>query len=431
MHGSGGVDKVVRCGPHEKTWKQLTTGHLLFYRAAPVEERLIDGLSRAISHVPLYSGRLCIDGDVAEIVLNDAGVPVVTAVDNMTLATAIALVNSDDCTLIDPIDSAAALVGEAPLLTVRLTYLADGAMALGITFHHVVGDFSTAAAFLRTWSAFVDGVEPPPVDFATDRDVLLDAALPSADGRRSSLLIADLELIARAAAEAPPVCVDHIYFSPAEVRAMKEDYGRHILGVSTGDIVYAHLYGTLHQVSGGSVPERATWMANVRRLLGIGHAVVGNFIEQVAVECDPVGNPASFAAQINAANNDHQQILLDMRADRDFLALVDTPAGVMVLPDAWGKAKRAFFISNMTRFGVYDISFHGQRPVLFLNVIRPPLAWFGHLIEGPEDGGYLFSITIPTDISARLRGSEKAVLHRFRGSDDPLPGVLADSVRPL
>ena len=59
--------------------------------------------------------------------------------------------------LVDPVNGATARWGFGPLCKVRVTHLADDATAIGVSFHHAIGDMQTLMFFMNAWSAAAAG----------------------------------------------------------------------------------------------------------------------------------------------------------------------------------------------------------------------------------------------------------------------------------
>lgn len=89
---------------------------------------------------------------------NDAGVPMVTADSDTTLAEAMASVAGvREQWLVDVMSRSKARAGRAPVFTVRVPHLGDGSTVLGVCGHHSLGDMATFMGLARAWSAALDG----------------------------------------------------------------------------------------------------------------------------------------------------------------------------------------------------------------------------------------------------------------------------------
>jgi hypothetical protein len=101
------------------------------------------------------------------------------------------------------------------------------------------------------------------------------------------------------------------------------------------------------------------------------------------------------------------------------------------VPLGFDLARRTFTFTNWCRFGGYDITFDGHRPVLFSPAANLQLPWRSWLIEGFGNTGFVLTIVVPARLAGRLRSPDgRAALHHYREPGDVLP-ALAGAVRKL
>jgi hypothetical protein len=101
------------------------------------------------------------------------------------------------------------------------------------------------------------------------------------------------------------------------------------------------------------------------------------------------------------------------------------------VPIGFDPARRTIVVSNWSRFGLYDVTFGGQRPIAFCPAATAQIAWVGWLVEGFGGSGLLFTTALPVRLAAAIRKPEvQAALHRYRAQDDQLP-ALAGQLRKL
>jgi len=85
------------------------------------------------------------------------------------------------------------------------------------------------------------------------------------------------------------------------------------------------------------------------------------------------------------------------------------------LPNAFDPLNHTLFVTNWSRFGVYDVSFGGQMPAYFTPAGGSPVPWAAWLVEGRGNQGILLSTYLPRDVARRLASPKgSARLHRFR-----------------
>lgn len=436
IHAGRAPETVVRCGLAESIGGNVGGATMFAFDQAVDEDRLADGLARALDHLPIFAGRLRRREEALEIVCVDAGVPITTFDVDMTLEQVIetALLSGPD--LVDPIDVESALSGSSPLLTVQVNRLSDGGMALGVAWHHLVGDMQTLMLLMRSWSAFVEGTAPPEVTIIEDRDAYLDVVLPPEDTGRSNYRLMGpdeaVEMRAEFERAARTTQVLEVYFGESEVDRMRKQFGAEMKRrLSANDVLCAHLLNTLCLLAEDTETRRLNFPVDIRPLLGLPSSVVGNILTLVSLPRAPNTRPAVLAGAVRDAVESVRSHL-NLRADRAFAESCDRsqPGALMFL--GIDPANHAVLITNWCAFGHYKITFALRRPAFFCPVLGSgQLPWRGILFKGFGDSGYLCTLSVPARLAELLRRPEgNVVLHRFRESGDVLP-ALATSVLTL
>jgi transferase family protein len=422
---------LVRCGLTDTMLAGVPVSIALCYRGPLDAGRLADGLAAALANVPVFAGRTRRGaGGLLEIECGSGAVPLSVGDAAEPLGDAIGRLAMARSGYVDHVS------GAEPLLRVRLTRLADGGTVLGLSWHHAVGDLHSLALLLRSWSAAVDGRPLPAATIVLDRDAYLDAVLPERDSGRPGFWLPDTAEAQRLAGEVGNALAanrtTHVYFGPAEVTRMRQKFtaeaGRPL---SANDVLCAHLSSTIRGLDGDAEDRVLTVPVNLRRPLGLADAAVGNLLGDVRVRCPAGGDPAALAAAIRAGVAGFAQRHLNVRANRAFLASIGADRLPECVPAAFDPARRAMTITDWTRSGAYDITFHGQRPALVTSVANPPLPWLCWLVEGFGGEGVFATVVLPARLAARLRGAAgRAAVHRHAEPGDPRP-ALAESVRKL
>ena len=427
---------VIRCGLRDTMLANVPISAVFFFEHALDGERLADGLARALHQVPVFGGRMRTRDERLEIVCDDAGVPMTTFDVDETIGEAIGRVMLPSSDFVEHIDGSRERLGGYPLLTVRLSRLADGGVALGCSWHHGVGDMHSLALFMRAWSAYVEGTPPPEVRVLEDLDTYLDKMLPPEDAGASGFRLPDPEEAAGLRREIDGAMLFNrpvqIYFTDAEVDRMQQTFsaeaGRRL---SKHDVLSGHLSAAIRELDADTAERKLIMPVNIRRPLDIPAAIVGNLVEDVQVGCAGGAAAAAIAAGVRAAIDDFPRSHLRFRASWAFLEAVGPARFGDCFPYGFDPPGRAIVVTNWSRFGAYDVTFGGQRPAFVSPTTRLPLPWVCWLIEGFGGAGYLATVILPSRLSARLRGADGgAVLHRFREPGDPLP-ALAGAVRKL
>ncbi|MFC1432431.1 acyltransferase [Streptacidiphilus sp. N1-3] len=427
---------VVRCGLMDTMLADLAVSVVYFFAETLDEERLAAGLALALERLPVFGGRLRTVDGVLEIVCDGAGVPMDSYDVDETLAEAMGRVTLPRAELVDHVAAAQARTGGHPLLTVRISRLADGGTALGISWHHAVGDMQSFVQLLRAWSAAVEGGRLPEVEIVQDHDAYLDRVLPAEDCGRPGFRLPDPEEVAFLGREVAVAARANrsvqVYFGEAETDRMKQAFitaaGRKL---SASDVICAHAISAIRELDEDKEARELTVPVNVRRPLDLPATVIGNLLSEIHLSCPGQGAPELLAAGLREAIEDFAGSHLNLRANLRFLEAIGRDRLGDCVPLGFDPAQRRFTFSNWSRFGAYEVSFGGVRPVFFSPAANLQLPWVSWLVEGFENTGSLFTAVLPARLAGRLRSPEGyAALHRFREPGDVLPAA-AEAVRKL
>ncbi|MEV4559826.1 acyltransferase [Kitasatospora sp. NPDC049285] len=429
--GTPGADTVsVRCSVGDLSLADLPVSVVLCYDRLLDADALAAGLARALAHLPAFAGRLrTAPGGELYLDCTGAGVPFTVADAPYTLEEALDRVLLPTSGLVDHVQATRARQEDLPLLTVRLNRLADGTSALGISWHHAIGDMQTFALLLRTWSACTEDLPLPPVDLAADRDAYLDAHLPPVDGGAPTLRLpsaAENEALRREIASAALANRTlQVYFTPGEVARLRDEFsaeaGRRL---SANDALCAHLLAVLREVDGGASEPSLTMPVNLRRVLGLPDGALGNLLGEIRLPWRAGTTPAGFAAELRGAVEEFTERHLSVRSTRLFLEALGRDRVTDCIPTGFDPARRTLTLSNWCRLGLYDHPLAGALPVAFSPVATLQLPWTSWLVEGPGGTGHLYTVVLPTRVAGRLRAA-RALLHRHREDDEPLPATAS------
>lgn len=428
---------AVRCGLIDISLANLPTSVVFFYPGELDYPVLADGLAIALATVPVFAGRLRTDADGLWLIPTDAGVPFVHAEADETLASALARMTLAESGFVDHVQANAARTAELPLFTARLSRLADGTSALGISWHHAVGDLQSALLLLQSWSAAVANLPLPQPILVADRDAELLPLLPERDSGRASFRLPDSAedeaLIARTIASAPLANrTVQLYFTDAELARMRTELattaGRRL---SINDAVCAHVTATLWDLAEDDQPRRLAVPVNVRRQLGLPAELIGNLLGEIFLTLPARSGAAEIAAAVRDGIDNFTRDHLSLRANHDYLERIGRSELDRCVPIGFDPARRTVTLSNWSRFGLYQVAFGGQFPVAFSPAATTQIAWVGWLVEGFGGTGLLFTLALPAKLAAQLRKPEaQSALHRYRDADEELP-VLARLIRKL
>lgn len=410
---AGRTASDVTCGLVDRIHSNYVSVGFVFEHEVD-ETRLLEGLRSALRLVPTFAGRLRVRPGGVDIVCSDAGVPVTVHDVDTTRDGAVADMANPGTVFGDTVDLESLPLEQCPLLAVRLYRLADGARAIGCTWHHTVGDLHSFMLFMRAWSASVEGVEPPQVLIVDDRDAFLDEFLPVNDSGRSAyrlLTPREVEHSGDRRTEAPDEQrrVTQIHFASQEVERIRRNFSETTGGeLSSNDGLHAHLATAIRRLRGDDGINLSS-IVNLRTRLGMPAGFVGNPLWPMAVFSPPSQTAAGLAHRIREGLNAFPALHLSMRTTRAF---IEKSGG------SWpGDFERVlgrsgsptFRVTNWRNSGAYSISFAGRFPMFFnflpTGISRLP-ASVGPLIsviESPGGGGLLVTFITSAALAEQLR----------------------------
>jgi hypothetical protein len=260
--------------------------------------------------------------------------------------------------------------------------------------------------------------------------------LPLQDGGRPGVRLPDpaeaAELLAELGSALRANRVVQGYFTNAELATMKAEVtataGRRL---STNDVICGHLLSTIRVLDDDPEARAMAMPVNIRTHLNVPASAVGNLVNEIYVSSAPKSTADAIAVDIRTAVNEFRSAHLSIRSNRRYVESIGRSRLRECFPIAFNPARKTFALTNWSRFGVDDIAFDGQTPVLFSPVTNLALPWVAWLVEGFEGNGMLFVVGLPARLANRLRGADgRAALHRHRDPDEELP-ALAKAVRKL
>jgi hypothetical protein len=325
---------------------------------------------------------------------------------------------------VDHVDTRAV---DGPLLTVRVNRLSDGGAVLGISWHHAVGDMRTFVLLMRALA----GAETDP-RMVEDRAAYLENALPPTDSGRPGFRVPDADEAAAIGREVANAVranrTAQIYFANNEIGRLRAKYtasaGRRL---STNDVLTAHLTTALRRIDGETEPRALTIPVNLRRILDLPADVVGNFIGEIHLSVPPDQPADALAVDIRAGVEEFATRHLNINTNRKFLDEIGDARRGDCVPVGFDPVRKALSVTSWTRFGLYDLTFDGHRPVLCCPVANLQLPWICWLVEGFHGNGILATVVVPAGLASKLRGAAgQAALHAFRTPDDELPAIVGE-----
>lgn len=418
--------REIRCNVGDVMVANLAIHFVLFFERRLDSDVLARAFAHALDAVPIFAGRLGMAGGRMRIRCGDNGVPFTTASSDRTLTQAIHSAARDEgLWLVDPVNGVVARWGWGPLFTVRITHLSDGATAVGVSFHHAVGDMRTFMLLMNAWSAAASDrqiVAPLLVD---DRAAYLDRHLPPDTVRQpgvrclrmSELAVSALYL----AKDARKQRTFAVYFADDEIARMRDAYTDR-MWLSANDVVCAHICEALVAADRSAQRRSLAITVDVRRRCGLDPDLAGNMITTLRVEIRRGDTAQVIAERIRKQVEQFTEQHCDLRANQRFLDGVGWWRGAWCVSTAFDPRHPNPLITNLSGFGVYRLRFGGAAPRYFTMLLKLPVAGLGALVEGEDGRGLLFQMSLPPrDFDSLTRPATLERLHRFRRDDDDIP----------
>ncbi|MDT5176519.1 MAG: hypothetical protein QOJ95_717 [Mycobacterium sp.] len=416
----------IRCNVGDAIVANLATHVVFFYERHLDLASLVRSFTQALATLPVFAGRTTLAEGRMRIRCTGQGVPFTSASSDRTLGEAIRSVSDDTGGwLIDPVNGVTARWGWGPLCKVRVTYLVDGATAIGLSWHHVVGDMQTLMIFMNSWAA-ADSDEPiaEPL-LVEDRAAYLDQRLPADGAGEPGVRCLGLAELARSAVyltrDARRQRTLTLYFGDDELARMRSDYG-HGMRLSANDVVCGHVSAALMEVDPAVERRTLAIAVNVRRRCGLEPMLVGNLITTLHVDLRRGQAARSIAEGVRHAVDHFSDEHCDMRINQRFLDNVGPWRAARCVSTAFNPSRWNPLVTNLSGFGVYRVKFQGAVPSYCTLLLKLPVAGLGALMEGTHGRGLVFQMALPPkEFQATSSPEIQERLHRFRHANDDIP----------
>jgi hypothetical protein len=416
----------IRCNVVDVVLSNVAN-HLVFFFERQLDTRVLaDAFAHALTNLPIFAGRMTLDGGALRIRCRGEGVPFTSVSSDRTLHEAIRSVTEDSGDwLVDPVNGATARWGFGPLCKVRVTHLADDATAIGVSWHHAIGDMQTLMFFMNAWSAAAAGKPLPEPVIVEDRAAYLDEHLPADGARELGVRCLGLAETARSllylAKDGRKQRTLSLYFGDDEITRMREAYENR-MRLSTNDVVCAHVSEALMNADPAVDRRTLAISVNTRNRSGLDPMLVGNILSALNVDIRCGETARSIAERIRHDVDHFADEHCDMRINQQFLDTAGKWRGARCVATGFNPVRWNPLITNMSGFGVYRINFEDTSATYCTLVMKVPVAGYGSLIEGADGRGLVFQMTLPPkDFEAMSRPAIREHLHRFRRADDDIP----------
>src|SRR6476646_6147369 len=356
----------VRCNVGDAIVANLAV-HVVFFFERRLDTRaLADSFAHALNKFPIFGGRLTLGNGRMRITCKGQGVPFTSVSSGRTLRDAIGSTSQDAGDwLIDPVNGVTARGGLGPLCKTRVTHLADGATAIGLSWHHVVGDMQTFMHFMNAWAAAAAGTPFAGPLIVEDRPAYLDEHLPADGAREPGVRCLGLSELARGALylakDARKQRTLSFYFGDDEIARMRDAYGNR-MRLSANDVVCAHVSEALMKAD-PAVDRRTLAIAvNARNRCGLDPMLIGNIITTLNLDLRRGEAASSIAERIRHDVDHFADEHCDMRINQQLLDAAGVLRAARFVSTAFNPARWNPLITNLSGFGVYRIHFEDTFP---------------------------------------------------------------------
>jgi Transferase family len=418
----------IRCNVGDAIVANLAV-HIVFFFERRLDTRALeDAFAHALTKFPIFGGRMALGNGRMRIRCEGHGVPFTSVSSDRTLRDAIRSASEDAGDwLIDPVNGATARWGLGPLCKVRVTHLAEGATAIGFSWHHVVGDMQTFMHFMNAWAAAAAGNPLADPLIVEDRAVYLDEHLPADGARRPGVRCMGLAELARSALylakDARRQRTLSIYFGDDEIGRMRDAYGCR-MRLSANDVVCAHVAEAVMKADPAVDRRTFAIVVNARKRCGLDPMLLGNVITTLNLGLQR-GEAARSISERIRHNVDHfADEHCDMRINQRFLDAAGAWRAGRCVSTAFNPARWNPIVTNLSGFGVHRIHFEDTFASYCTMVMRLPIAGGGALMEGADGRGLVFQMALPPrEYEAMSSPASRENMHRFRCAGDDIPRV--------
>jgi len=428
----------IRCNVGDAIVANLAV-HVVFFFARQLDTTaLTRAFAQALENLPIFAGRMAMVGGTMRIRCEGRGVPFTFASSGRTLREAIRSVSQDNgLWLIDPVNGATARWGWGPVCKVRVTQLADGATAIGFSWHHAIGDMQTSMHFMNAWAAAAAGKPLAEPLIVEDRATYLDEHLPADSAPEPGVRFLGLTETAHSALYLAKDARKHrtlsLYFGEDEIARMCAAYGDRMrspfparsapaLRLSANDVVCGHVSEALMKAD-PAVDRRTLAIAvNARTRCGLDPMLIGNIITTLNLDVRR-GEAAGSIAQRIRHNVDHfADEHCDMRTNQKFLDAAGAWRAARCVSTAFNPARWNPLVTNWSGFGVHRIQFEDAGTTYFTPLMKLPVAGLGALVDGADGRGLVFQMSLPPkEFEAMSSLPIREHLRRFRRAGDDIP----------
>jgi shikimate O-hydroxycinnamoyltransferase len=412
----------IRCAVTDVFVRDIPVSVVFLYEHALDSAALARGLARVLGDFTLFDARLTRRGLERFIECGGTGCRFKVRTSARTLAETLAGLNERTrLELVDAIAARKAWNRDEPVLSLTITHFADGGSALGLSWHHTVGDWHSVMSLLKAWSRTVAGLPYDKPVLVTDRDAHFDAMLPASEHAPSNLRFLALRELPKLGLYMLTRAKDKrrvtFHFEPDELARMRAALERESgQKLSVNDALSGHIATVLAARDTHATDRRVSIAVNFRKRAGLPEQLLCNAVSTLDVGCEQGKSASRIAADLRGALDAYADKHLNHHANQRLIARHGGIAKIArFIPTGVDPFAGSIILSNWSRFGIYEIDFGGQAPSHFLTVGSGPLPWLGTVHEGFRQRGLIVDMELPSDVARRMLDADGLrAVHRYR-----------------
>ena len=421
VHAEQPQNLSIRCAVTDVFVRDIPVSAVFFYEQQLDKAALSRGLGRVLGDFAPFNARLRRRGLERFIDCGETGCRFTLRPSARTLQETLA--GLDDQTrieLVDPIDARRVWNRDEPVISFRVTHFAGGGSALGISWHHAVGDWHSVMTMLKAWSKTVAGLDYEKPLFVADRDAYFNSTLPASELAPPNLRYLQLRELPRLGLYMLTQARDKqrvtFHFEPEELERMRAELERESgQKLSINDALSAHVATVIASRDVKVSDRRVSIAVNFRKRAGLPSQMLCNAVSTLDVGCEHGKPPAQIAADLRGALDAYADKHLNHRAN---LRLIERHGGVAkitrFIPTGVDPFAGSIVLSNWSRFGIYDVDFGNSAPTHFITAGGGPLPWLGVVHEGFGQRGLIVDLELPSKVAARMRDAAGLrAVHRY------------------
>lgn len=424
--------QTITCSLTDQLLKNLPVPVCFFYKNSIDQQTLIESFKTVLNDFPVFAGILKSVNGQLNIECNNQGVPFCVEKNSHALNQIIEdLPKLNNNSFINTFDAKKAIANQTPILTIKLTYFACGGMAIGVCWHHAIGDMHTFMQLMKAWSnVFNDRAYELPL-IVKDRDVYLQTHLKpnrkTTPNVRYLSIGESLKLLIYKPIAARTKTVLRFYFSDLELKTMQQVFSQ-ASGetVSKNDALCAHIFSLISKLDSGNDNRYLSMAVNYRARENLPDNILGNFISGINILHHRESEPFQLAKNLRMAVNQFQRLHMDFFSTKEYIeqkggkGKIDRFVNISIDP-----LKKTLLVTNWSQFGVYDVIFGDAQPFYFSSFSNYPFSWLSSITNGFSNKGLIYSIHLPTKLAKKLMMEENLqAVHKYRNKENTVSELM-------